>query len=634
MRFSKDFLDEIRARVPVSDVVGTRVKLRRQGREFIGLSPFNNERSPSFTVNDKKGFYHCFSSGKHGDVFRFLMDVDGLPFNEAVERLAGMAGLALPAPDPEAEARAEKRTELTDVMRLAAEFFIDRLQQSDGKAAKDYLLGRGLSEETIKRFGLGYAPNSKTALKNFLKQKDVPQSFAEEGGLLIHGEDIPESYDRFRDRISFPIQDARGRVIGFGGRAMGKDAKAKYLNSPETSLFSKGKVLYNHHRARGAAYELGTILVMEGYMDVIAAAQAGIAHAVAPLGTALTEDQLRLLWAMCDQPILCFDGDKAGLRAAFRVVEVALAQLTPGKTLRFALLPEGQDPDDVLKNQGRVAFDEIVGNAKGLFALLWMKETYGKNLEEPEARAALEQAMKTQIATISDAGVRHWYEQALRDELRSAFRPNYQKNNAASSQGQGSSYARGTGFKPKGPPPRTQSLMQSSMTKLRSNLSPRECVLVMTVVNHPELLNNHAEDFAAMQITAPELEDVRQGVFQVLDGVEVGVGSMHEALVGAGFGQTLAQLEQLASRHAANWFMAADTAFNDVQLAWGHMVALHAKRHDLNRELHEAEAAVGRDDATEADFQRLSHIRLEIDSLEGREAEIENFGVLSGRKKS
>ena len=627
MRFSKDFLDEIRARVPVSEVVGARVKLRRQGREYIGLSPFNQEKSPSFTVNDHKGFYHCFSSGKHGDVFNFLMEVEGLEFNEAVERLADKAGLELPKADPEAMRKAERRTELTDVMRLAAEFFIARLKAQDGRAAYDYLKERGLSDDTIKRFGLGYAPNSKTALKSYLKEKNIPLAMAEEAGLLIHGEDIPESYDRFRDRVMFPIQDARGRVIAFGGRAMQKDARAKYLNSPETTLFHKGKVVYNHHRARKAAHDSGAVVVMEGYMDVIAAGQAGLSHAVAPLGTALTEDQLRLIWQMADQPVLCFDGDKAGQRAAFRAVEVALPLLQPGKTLRFALLPEGQDPDDLIRNRGRAALDEVIAQSQSLFQLLWMKETAGKRLDEPEARAALEQSLKGQVATIQEQTVRHWYEQTLREELRTAFRPQYQKGAFQKGGYQNSPYQ-----KAKGKVQRSDSLLRSSLVQSKAQLSPRECVIVMTVVNHPELLDNHAEDFAALKLNGRELETLRQGIFAEMEGFETEVASLYDHLLARGLKTILDQVMAVAKRHAANWFMAPDTAFADVELAWGHLVALHSKRHHLSLELAEAERMVAADTATEEDFSRLAHIRLELDSLEGREAEIENFGVLSGRK--
>jgi DNA primase len=357
MRFGEAFLDEIKARVRPSDVVGRHVKLKRQGREFAGLSPFTNEKTPSFFVNDEKGFYHCFSSGKHGDAISFLMEVEGLSFPEAVEKLADMAGLEMPKADPQAEARAARNKETISWMERAQEFFEKCLYRQVGQAARDYLTGRGLSKTAAQYFGMGFAPNDFSALKSELLQQGATEKQLVEAGLIIESEDRSrESWDRFRDRIMFPIHDSRGRLVAFGGRAMDKDAKAKYLNSPETPVFSKSKLLYNYHRARKALSNPKNgargMIVAEGYMDVIALARAGFEHAVAPMGTALTEEQLELLWRSGPEPILCFDGDKAGLRAAFRSIERALPLLKPGYSLRFALLPDGQDPDDLIRADG------------------------------------------------------------------------------------------------------------------------------------------------------------------------------------------------------------------------------------------------------------------------------------------
>ncbi|HYS48817.1 MAG TPA: DNA primase, partial [Xanthobacteraceae bacterium] len=345
MRFPPQFLDELRIRLPVSEVVGRRVKLKKAGREWKGLSPFNQEKTPSFTVNDQKGFFHDFSSGKHGDIFGFVMETEGLTFPEAVERLAGLAGLPMPTVSKEAEAREERRKTLHDVVELAAKFFEATLAARAGAKARGYLADRGIQPATQLKFRLGYAPPERYALKEHLGAQGISVPDMVEPGLLIAGEDIALPFDRFRDRVIFPISDFRGRVIAFGGRALGDDVQAKYLNSPETPLFHKGASLYNGAAARAAAHQGARVIAVEGYVDVIAMVTAGYEATVAPLGTALTEDQLALLWRMADEPVLCFDGDQAGRRAAYRAVDLALPQLKPGKSLHFAMLPEGQDPD-------------------------------------------------------------------------------------------------------------------------------------------------------------------------------------------------------------------------------------------------------------------------------------------------
>src|ERR1700680_1256512 len=318
MRFPPQFLDELRARLPVSEVVGKRVRLKKAGREWKGLSPFNKERTPSFFVNDHKGFYHDFSSGKHGDIFTFVMESEGVTFPEAVERLAALASLAVPKLTPEAEAQESRRRTLHDVIELAAKFFEATLAARAGATARGYLADRGLDPATQLQFRIGYAPPERFALKEHLGSQGIPVEDMVEAGLLYSGDDIPGPYDRFRDRVMCPITDLRGRVIAFGGRALEKDVSAKYLNSPETPLFHKGDNLYNLAPARLAAHNGGALVVVEGYIDVIAMVGAGFAASVAPLGTALTENQLALLWKMADEAILCFDGDKAGQKAAWR----------------------------------------------------------------------------------------------------------------------------------------------------------------------------------------------------------------------------------------------------------------------------------------------------------------------------
>ena len=352
MRFPPSFLDEIKARLPVSEVVRHRVKLLRAGREWKGLSPFNSEKTPSFFVNDQKMAWFDHSAGKNGNIFDFLMETEGLSFPEAVKQLAHEAGLALPRVSPEAEAEEKARASLHEVLALAAAYFCAQLAGGQGSAARAYLAGRGLDAETQGRFQLGYALPEKYALRDALAARGIPVPAMIEAGLLIHGEEIAVPYDRFRDRIMFPIHDAGGRVIAFGGRALAKDAQAKYLNSPETALFHKGAILFNHHRARKAAHDGAPLIVVEGYIDVIAMASVGFEATVAPLGTALSAEQCELLWKMAEEPVLCFDGDRAGRKAAYRAIDMALPLIGPGRSLSFALLPEGEDPDDLARAGG------------------------------------------------------------------------------------------------------------------------------------------------------------------------------------------------------------------------------------------------------------------------------------------
>src|SRR6266496_4125979 len=399
MRFPPQFLDELRARLPVSEVVGRRVRLKKAGREWKGLSPFNKEKTPSFFVNDQKMAWFDFSSGKNGSIFDFVMLTEGLSFPEAVERLAAQAGMPLPQVSREDEARDQRRKSLIDIVELAAKFFEATLASRLGAKARGYLADRGLDPATQVKFRLGYAPAERFALKEHLGNAGIATEDMIEAGLLVAGDDIPVPYDRFRDRIMFPIADLRGRVIAFGGRALEQDAQAKYLNSPETPLFHKGATLYNIASARVAAHNAGKsaqnnssaqVIAVEGYVDVIAMVTAGFEATVAPLGTALTADQLVLLWKMADEPILCFDGDGAGRRAAYRAVDLALPLLKPGKSLKFASLPEGQDPDDLWRSGGRAAIEEVINAALPLAQVLWMRETEAGGFETPERRAALE----------------------------------------------------------------------------------------------------------------------------------------------------------------------------------------------------------------------------------------------------
>ena len=499
MRFGEHFLEELKARVRPSDVVGRHVKLKRQGREFAGLSPFTNEKTPSFFVNDEKGFYHCFSSGKHGDAISFLMEVEGLSFPEAVEALATMAGMDLPKADPQAEARAAQNKATISWMERAQEFFEKTLYRSDGAAARDYLTGRGMSKTAAKAFGMGFAPDNFSALKDeLIAQGALPEQLIE-AGLLVEPEDRSRApWDRFRDRIMFPIHDTRGRLVAFGGRAMAKDAKAKYLNSPETPIFNKGRLLYNYHRARKAISDPQNtargLIVAEGYMDVIALSRAGFGHTVAPMGTALTEDQLDLLWRVGPEPILCFDGDKAGIRAAFRSIERALPMLKPGQSLRFAMLPEGQDPDDLIRASGPPAMQAVLEAAIPLVDMLWRREVEAESLNTPEAKAGLKSRLYKALDEIGSPDVKALYKTELLARFDAQFGWRSQRKTRRADQGEAKA---------------DKSTQIASARKLASN-ARTETTLIGAILEFPELLERVDERFFELQFTAADVSALQQ----------------------------------------------------------------------------------------------------------------------------
>jgi DNA primase len=432
MRFPSSLLDEIRARLPVSQVVARKVALKRAGRELKGLSPFKQERTPSFTVNDQKGFYHCFASGEHGDIFKFVMVTEGLSFPEAVERLAEEAGVPMPKASPRDAQVEDERGRLYALLEASARFFRDQLAAPVGADARRYIARRGLTAEAIERFGLGYAPNSRSALKEHLAKAGYTTAEMAASGMLISGDDIPVAYDRFRHRVMFPIGDLRGRAIAFGGRALDPDAPAKYLNSPETPLFHKGAMLFNAHRARAAAHDKSQIIVVEGYMDVIALSEAGFPQTVAPLGTALTEEQVGLLWRMAAEPVLCFDGDAAGRRAAFRAVETVLPHLKPGASISFGFLPSGYDPDDLIRKQGATAFQALLTTTRPLVDVLWERELKARAVDTPERKAAFEHRLEQLVLLIRDAKVQALYRREFKDRLWQFWRDSRQAKKAHS----------------------------------------------------------------------------------------------------------------------------------------------------------------------------------------------------------
>ena len=647
MRFSPSFLEEIKARLSVSEVVGRRVKLTRAGREFKGLSPFSAEKTPSFFVNDQKMAWFDFSAGKNGNIFDFVMATEGLSFPEAVERLAAEAGLALPVETPQAAEREKERASLHDVLELAAAFFEAVLQSREGAKARGYLADRGIAPALQRQFRLGYALPEKFALRDHLAAKGATRETMIEAGLLVHGEDIAVPYDRFRDRVMFPIADRSGRIIAFGGRALEKAAPAKYLNSPETPLFHKGSVLYNHHQARKAAHDRGTVIAVEGYVDVIALTSVGFAHVVAPLGTALTVEQCGLLWKMAEEPILCFDGDKAGRKAAFRAVDLALPLIAPGRTLRFAFLPEGQDPDDLARSGGAAAIAEVLAAARPLVDVLWSREAEAQPLDTPERRAGLERRLADLTRQIGDETLRRYYGEELRARLRGL-------RSVASGEPQGPfrrqswqpSWRRAGGerglFRPgfaqgqarlgvaNNPAPTSASLAKSALFRLaRGDFPPREVLILLLVLNHPGLLARYAEDLASLDFVNSDLVRLREAVLACAADPAVDEPT-RAAIERAGFGPLVARLEAKVE-FASLWYVRPEAAEADAEVSLHQLLALQRKAGALHKELKLAEIALG-EGATEQDFARLREIKAELAALEGREAAIDGYGALSGRQ--
>ena len=652
MRFTPQFLDELKARLPVSEVVGRRVKLVRAGREFKGLSPFNKEKTPSFFVNDQKQAWFDFSSGKNGSIFDFVMQSEGVTFPEAVERLAQMAGVPLPQVSREDEARDARRKTLHDVMELAAKFFQDTLASRNGAKARGYLADRGLDAATQLKFRLGYAPGERFALKEHLGSHGIPVEDMVETGLLISGDDIPVPFDRFRDRVMFPITDLRGRVIAFGGRALEKDAQAKYLNSPETPLFHKGGTLYNIAAARQASHDGAPVVAVEGYVDVIAMVNAGYPATVAPLGTALTEDQLGLLWKMADEPILCFDGDSAGLRAAYRAVDLAMPRLKPGKSLKFALLPQGQDPDDLMRSGGREAIADVINAARPLAGMLWARETEAHSFDTPERRAALEARINEVTATIADESVRRYYRQDFSARLSQFFAPARNERREQSGgnwrepRAGGNWRERRNNDWPRRDQPRTggrsgpymvvsRELASSPVHRGHRTAVPRrEALILLAALNHPWLLHDHLEELASLEFRHGDAERLKAALIDI---------AAHKADHAAGLDPEALKAE-LASRGLTEvmtriaaaittssvWGTGLEAAPDDVLVTWQQLVALHRQWHSLTKELKDAEQALGQD-ASEANFLRLSDVKTRLSRVEGTEALIEGFGASSGR---
>ncbi len=633
MKFPPSFLDEIRARLPVSEVVGQRVRLKKMGREWRGLSPFNAEKTPSFYVNDQKGQFFDFSAGKNGDIFDFVMETQGLGFPEAVEQLAAQAGLSMPVQTQESAAAEKKRATHLEALELAADFFEKSLRGAAGAKARAYLSERGVTEAARKKFRLGYAPNERYGLRDYLASKGCDAEVMKEAGLLTHGPEIAVPYDFFRDRVMFPICDRAGKAIAFGGRALTKEVQPKYKNSPETPLFHKGSNLYNLHVARKAAHDKGVVIAVEGYVDVIALSMVGIDHAVAGLGTALTSDQCELLWKMAEEPILCFDGDRAGRKAAFRALDTALPLIGPGKSLRFALLPEGQDPDDLARSGGAAALETVLAAAKPMAEMIFARETEAGPLDTPERRAAFERRLRECAGQIRDEVLRRHYLDNFRERQAQLFGRQFSGRPGREFYDQRGKPGARQGLRPAAAA--SSALLNSSLFSLPKEApAPRENLILALLVNHPNLIVRHSEDLARLDFAGAQGEKIRDALLGLAE-PEMTAETLREKLVTRGFGGFLDEIANNAT-HSTLWCVRAEAHENDADEVLRQALALHHKQRALNRELRQAEAALAQalssGEPSEANFAILSDIKAQLSALEGVEATIEGFGAPSGRE--
>lgn len=613
MRFDDHFLDELKTRLRPSDVIGKSVKLRRNGKEWVGLSPFTKEKTPSFYVNDQKGQFFDFSSGKNGDIISFVQETERLSFNEAVEKLAAEAGMALPAVTPQAVAAEQKRRSLSDWMELAQKWFVARLQDKTpaAQAARDYLKKRGLSQEDINTFGLGYSPRDHQALKDALVQKGAKVSELVECGLLIEVEG-KAPYDRFRDRLMFPIEDQRGHVVSFGGRALNPDEKAKYLNGPETPLFHKGSMLFGLPKALkllGAEETHEELVVVEGYMDAIACQRAKIA-AVAPLGTALTEEQIDILWRRHPEPTLCFDGDKAGLRAAYRALDRALPKLKPGKSFKVCFLEGGKDPDEILREKGALVLRDQIGHTKPFVDVLFTREAEAESLDTPERKAGLKKRLRALAQTIEDKDLADTYRRDLLARFDDLFAPRRNETpypeyrpdfrpSARSGPG-GQRYD-----KPFAPPTTPEGV--AAARNLSTSLDPIAAALAQALIDNPDWMADQVEGLEAYGLGDPALDGLARNL--------VALSFRHEGLDREnltrhlhrqGLGALLSEIHKAAIKAGAP-FLAPDTDLAHAHARWIQAFNAVSRLTALDRALNSAKEQVG--------TEFFSRLKLERDSL-------------------
>ena len=666
MAFDPSFLDELRNRLNIADVVARRVKLVKRGREHTGLCPFHNEKSPSFTVSEDKGFFHCFGCGAHGDVIGFVMRTENMSFPEAVERLAGDAGLEVPRMTREEREDGQKRQTLHAVVEAAAAWFMLELAGPRGRPGRDYLARRGISLAVIERFRLGYAPEARGALKAALLKQGFSEELILEAGLIRKREEGGETYDLFRNRVIFPITDRRGRVIAFGGRVLdpAPEGAPKYLNSPETPLFHKGRNLYGYAQAMEGARKENLIVVTEGYMDAIAALAAGV-PAVAPLGTALTEDQMRELWRLVPEPVLSFDGDGAGLRAAARAAERALPLIVPGRTLRFVSLPAGEDPDSLIGKQGVGAFRALLESAKPLSQLLWELGAGTTTPDSPEKIAVIEKTLMDFAAKVADPTLKKHYQDHFRDRVRRDLRPGGSRPATAGRPGgygggygaaqrgfgaYGGSYggraAPGRGFRPQGrglgaPPGFPVVMPLTPLDPLGrgedGQAARRERTLLATVLNHPEILSDVEEELAHILLESRELDSLRLAILEVAAAragdarseAQPGVGVLDGAalrnhLTERGFRSLIERLCD-GQAGAGEAFVRPEADAADALAGWRYALDRH-RLAELKAEIKAAEAACAREPDNPDHWTRLDALKREEHRGASDEADLERQG--------
>ncbi len=528
MSLPPGFLDELRSRSSLSQVVGRKVmwdqRKSNQGKgDMWAPCPFHHEKTASFHVDDQKGFYYCFGCHAKGDAISFVRETENVSFIEAVEILAREAGMEVPKRDPQAQQKADRRTQLAEVTEMAVRWFRLQLQTGGAADARAYLERRGLSEAAQERWEIGFAPDSWQGLWDALKGKGIEDDLILGAGLAKPSTKGGKPYDTFRGRIMFPIRDARGRAIAFGGRAMDPNDNAKYLNSPETELFDKGRSLYNIRAARTAAGKGQPLIVAEGYMDVIALAEAGFEAAVAPLGTAITESQLQMLWRVAPEPIITLDGDAAGQRAALRAVDLALPLLEAGQSLRFAMMPEGLDPDDLLKAQGIPAMQKLLDDAMPMVRLLWQRETQGKVFDSPERKAALDKALRDKIQLIKDPSIRSHYGQEIKDLRWQLFRPQQSPRSGGVRHGAWQAA-------PQAPMPSTKASVLVTDTDGRSAQHLREAVILAACLQMPDVVEDFEGGLEQMRCADPAHQTLRD---LLLRHAHEGAGSLEDRIFDA-----------------------------------------------------------------------------------------------------
>lgn len=613
MRFSESFINEIKMRIPISRIIGSKVNFDPKKSSSIkgnywACCPFHVEKTPSFSCNDNRASYHCFGCQESGDVFNFLMKIEGLTFFQAVEKLANMAGLVLPQPNEREKLQQTNKADIYQILEKACSFFEQLLQKDEGKQARIYLENRNLTAFTLKEFRLGYSSTHKFLLKNFLNKINISDKQMLNAGLLARNEHDGSLYERFVGRIMFPIKDSQGRIIAFGGRSLQDNAKAKYINTAETAIFFKGKTLYNLKGAREYCYQnrksgnyqkleqkdVSTeFVVVEGYMDVITLHQAGLKNAVAPLGTALTEEQIRLIWQSSAHPILCFDGDAAGLRAAYRTIERMLPILGLDVSLRYALLPQGKDPDDIIKTEGKQAFLEQLYNTKSLIDLLWKKETENIDISSPERCAYVEKQLLNAAQSIVDRSLRQHYTQILKARLKQFF----------------FEARRNEVFRKKNNIPR--SLAANLEKSLQANLVIREDIVIAILLQNPTILYEKFEEISNIEFTNKHLNSIHKAMIGIIreETGELNVEKFRDLVQQRVQNVSLDKIEE----RVKNIGLSIKGCGKDSKKILEQILYLYNKMHILKEELAHTEKQI-RDD--ESFFSMLVNIKKTLKRLE------------------